>query len=91
MSTNHANKKLTPAECAHKLGVGGDKVYGWIRSGELRAINVASDPRGRPLYKISIEDLAAFEHGRQVAINPAPTPRPRRQPKTKDYFPDVSS
>ena len=70
--------KLTPPEVARRYGISPDKVLFWIRSGEFRAVNVATRANGRPRYIIDDADIAEFEH-RRVAQK-APTPRRRRKP-----------
>lgn len=70
--------KLTPPEVAEKLRVGVEKVHGWIRNGELRAINVAKQLGLRPRYRIDVEDLKAFEDRRAVVPVPPPAPRGKR-------------
>ena len=70
----------TIAEAARRYGVSADKVVGWIRSGELRAINLATRRNGRPRWRIGHADLLAFED-RRAAIPAAPQPRRRRTPK----------
>ncbi|HAA50434.1 MAG TPA: DNA-binding protein [Planctomycetaceae bacterium] len=59
-------EKLTPPQLARKLGVGTEKVLGWIRTGELRAINGATKPGGRPRYLIDQADVELFEAARRV-------------------------
>jgi excisionase family DNA binding protein len=56
---------LTPPQIAKALGVGNDKVWGWIRRGELVATNVTTKPGGRPRWRISKEDFDAFRKGKQ--------------------------
>ena len=73
MSTRY----LTPPQVADLLAVNPNKVLGFIRSGELRATNVAANLIGRPLWRISPADLAVFEQ-RRAAVAPAKT-RPRRK------------
>lgn len=67
-----AARPLTPGEVAARYGVGRDKVLGWIRSGQLRAVNLASatgaDRRDR--WRITAADLAAFEAVRQSVESP---------------------
>ena len=77
-------RKLTPPQLARRLGVGPDKVLNWIRTGELRAINAATKPNGRPRYLIDIEDLRAFENRRAV------TPRCVAAKRTKTSSSDVA-
>ena len=84
-----SRQKLTPPQLAKEWGVSPDKVVAFIRSGELRAIDISSN-RGspRPRYLIDIDDLRAFEAARAV-IPPQPkTKRRRRRRDTgiKEYF-----
>ena len=51
---------------AEEWGVSPSKVRDLIASGQLRAINLARDPNGRPRYSISREDIAAFEQAREA-------------------------
>lgn len=67
---------LSPPAIAERYGVDPAKVLCWIRRGELRAVNVATNNGGRPRYRISPADLAVFEAAR--AVTP-PAPRIRRR------------
>lgn len=75
-----AQTKLTPPEVARQLRVSRNKVLGWIKSGELRAVNVADRTCQQPRYVIGVEDLAAFEESRsnRAAITPAASKRRRK-------------
>lgn len=42
-----ADKSVTPPQVAKMFGVNAGKVVGWIRSGELRAVNIAAKTSGR--------------------------------------------
>ena len=42
---------LTPAQVAASRGIGVSKVYAWIRSGELEAIDLARTRTGRPRWR----------------------------------------
>ena len=44
-----------------RFAVGEHTVLGWIRAGELRAVNVSRTLGGRPRWRITAEALAAFE------------------------------
>jgi hypothetical protein len=70
--------KLTPPQLARRLRVSPDKVLTWIKSGELRAVNVATNPKGRPRFVIDPNDVEAFEARRSVHKKP-PATRRRRQ------------
>jgi excisionase family DNA binding protein len=76
---------LTPPEFARQLRVKASKVIGWIRSGELAAIDTA--PRGalRPRYRISREAVESFERRRAVVPLPAPVRRRRKRAAVKSF------
>lgn len=69
--------KYTPPEVGGRYGVDPGKVIHWIKTGQLRAINAARDPNGRPRYLVDIVDLLDFE--RQRAVTPPEPPAPRRR------------
>src|SRR6185312_15394978 len=78
----HAGLKVKDA--ARRYRVGTDKIRRWIRTGELRAIDTATEGKSR--YVIPPEALAAFEQARSAA---RPTPQPQRRPRklqVKDYL-----
>lgn len=77
------NTKFTPPQLARLWGIGYDKVVAWIRSGELRAINAATTPGGRPRYLIDEADIKSFELRR--AVSPPPPPQPRKRRHTDDF------
>lgn len=79
--------KLTPPEIARMWGIAVDKVWAWIRSGELRAINAAEQRHGRPRYLVDRDDLAKFEECRRV-LPPTPPAAKRRRtfPHPPDYI-----
>jgi hypothetical protein len=77
----------TPPELARRYRVTADKVLGWIRSGQLSAVNVAQRPDGRPRWRISQEAIEAFERARSA--RPAPVVRRvkrKRLAGIKEYF-----
>jgi hypothetical protein len=75
--TTH-RRKLTPPEIARRYGIHPLKVLGWIRSGELRAVNVAASPLKRPRWRVDERDLEVFEQ-RRTAQAVAPGRRKRRR------------
>ena len=78
--------KLTPPELARQWGIDVAKVLKWIKSGELRAVNLATTRTGRPRYAIDQADVAIFEAGRAVQP-PAPRVRRRRaDPNVIQFF-----
>ena len=72
---------LTPPQVAKRLRVSPDKVLAWIRSSELRAVNVATRDSTRPRYRVTINDLKAFEERRSTSAGIS-VPRRNRRPPT---------
>jgi hypothetical protein len=92
-----ASPELTyfnPAQVAEMWGVSHDKVLEFIKSGELRAFNVASKTSRRPQFKIPSAALREFEErrsGRDPARSLLPPCRRRSSEKssaspTRGYF-----
>jgi hypothetical protein len=79
--------KFTVPQLAKQWGLDPSKVRGWIRRGELRAINVGSGSK-RPRFLIDAVDIEAFEKAREVipACPPPRVPRGRRLPPVKSYI-----
>ncbi len=79
----------TPPRLAKRLGIAEDKVYAWIASGQLLAINMAAHPDGeRARWRISedaISDFLARRTSKPAASTPAKQRR-RRAPTGKQYF-----
>ncbi len=80
-----SRKKWTPPQIAERWCSGVGKVHGFIQSGELVAIDLATKRGGSPRYKIDIDDLEAFEQSRRV-VPPAPKPRRRRRDPSFKQF-----
>lgn len=78
----------TAPQLAKRWKINVDKVLGFIRSGELRSLNLAKDRNGRPRYKILLSDVQKFEESRQTkpAIQQPRRRRRRRTAAGKDYF-----
>jgi hypothetical protein len=70
-------QKISPPELAARWGVDAHKVLCWIRSGELKAVNLATTLAGRPRYAIDEREIELFEL-RRSTTGPAPAPRRRR-------------
>jgi excisionase family DNA binding protein len=79
-------QKITPPEVAARWGVSPDKVLAWIRDGELRAINAATRPGGRPRWLIDLADLAAFEQRRAGGSSPTVKRRRKRPGNVIEFF-----
>ena len=72
------DRAISPHALSKQLGVKPTKVLNWIRTGELRAINLAETAGKRPRWKILPHDLEEFFDSRRVTP-PAPRPRRRRR------------
>ncbi len=71
------DRAISANALAHRLGVRHSKIIGFIKSGELEAVNLAADPTGRPRWKIMPEAIEDFLAGRRA--QPAPVPRRRKR------------
>ena len=78
---------LTPPTIAKEYGVSPDKVLGWIRSGDLAAVNVATSSSGRPRFVVKVEALEDFERRRSSTPSPQPTrSRKRNAGQVIEFF-----
>jgi hypothetical protein len=59
-------RKLTVPQVAKLWGVSTKKVNFFVRTGQLKAINLASNTSNRPRYSVDLCDIAAFEQTRRV-------------------------
>lgn len=74
----------TVKQLAEYYSVKMDTVLGWIHSGQLKAINVASVGSKRPRFRITDESVAEFELSRRT-VSPPKVER-RRKKVAIDYF-----
>ena len=78
---------LTPPQVARQFGIDAKKITGWIRRGELKAVNLATTTSGRPRWKISPADLEAFLAARSAGPMPKVSRQRRRKtPGITEYF-----
>ena len=68
----------TVQKIAERYAVGEHTVLRWIRTGDLRAIDVSRNSGGKPRWRVTQESLQAFEALRTGTPAPA-TKRRRRQ------------
>jgi transposase len=54
-------RSMSPTAVAKLYGVGIGKVLAWIKSGDLKAVNVATNRSQRPRWAISPDAIAEFE------------------------------
>ena len=77
---------LTTTQIAQRLRVKVDTVRAWIKSGELKGVNVGQGSV-KPRFRVDPADLALFEQRRSVVPPPKLTRRRRkRNPETTQYF-----
>jgi hypothetical protein len=85
---SESQRYFSPPQIAEQYAIDPHKVVGWIRRGELKAIDVATHTGGRPRYRVSSESLAEFEAKRSA--NPQPKisriRRRRTDPTIHEYF-----
>jgi hypothetical protein len=77
---------LTPPQLAKRWSVSPAKVLGWIRRGELAALNLADTPSGkRPRWRVTPEVVQQFEASR---LSPAARPQAvrRKRPARSDVI-----
>jgi hypothetical protein len=83
-----AERGYSIADLSRRWKIGSDKIRSFLRRGELIGIKVASDPAGRPQWRITQASVEAFERRRSSA--PAPKPARRRMQRAPvDYLADV--
>jgi hypothetical protein len=77
---------LTVNHVCVRYGIKPEKVLAWIHSGQLRALNLNTDPKSpRPRWRILSADLEAFERIR-CNLEPAKRGRPRKAaPAVKEF------
>ena len=83
-----AERDMTPPEYANLKAVSVNTVLAWIKSGELKATNLASRSSRRPRYRISPVARREFELARSVVPATPAAPRVRRKstPGVREYF-----
>lgn len=69
---------ITPPAIARRFGITHEKVMHWIKSGQLKAVNIATRPTGRPRYVVAETELQAFEN-RRASVPMTPIPRKRKE------------
>ena len=70
---------LSPSDIAVSRGINVLKVLTWIKSGELKAVNVATCAGRLPRWRISPADLEAFDAARAAVPQAPVSRRPRRK------------
>lgn len=76
---------LNPPAIAKRFHVKQQIVGEWIRTGELKAVDVSERRGGRPRWRVSQQALDEFLATRSNR-KPAATPRRKRQVKLVEFF-----
>jgi hypothetical protein len=79
-------RSFSVADLRLRWKVGADKIHGFIRRGELVAVNVATSLSRRPQWRVTRESVELFERRRSSVPPPKPQRRRRRMAEI-DYFP----
>ena len=79
---------MTPPRLARRWGVAPEKILQLIHSGQLRAVNLAVDPKGRPRWRIHLSEIERFEESRSSRPPLPKQPRRRRRESStgREYF-----
>lgn len=86
-SVRTRRRMLTPPELARIWGCKPDKVLAFIKSGQLRAIDLSERRDKRPRFRIDPADVELFETARQVVPKlPAARRVKRNGTGVKEYF-----
>ncbi len=81
------DRALSPPALAEKLRVKPQKVLGWIKDGQLKAVNVAESRAGRPRWRILPEAIEEFLTARSsTPESPEPRRRRRREVGKRRYY-----
>ncbi|MHC4405429.1 MAG: helix-turn-helix domain-containing protein [Planctomycetota bacterium] len=76
----------TVRDLCDRYGVGEHTILGWIRSGELQAIDVSRNRGGKPRWRITKEALEAFELVRTHSPPPPRTRRRKQPPEIVEFY-----
>lgn len=77
---------LTPPEVAKRLRVSPETVIGWIKSGELAAINSGKQGCIRPRYRILEADLQSFIQRRYIGSSVKPQRVSHKSPEVIEFW-----
>lgn len=76
----------TVRDLCERYCVGEHTVLAWIRSGELRAIDVSRNRGGKPRWRVTPEALEAFELIRTPSPPPPRKRRRKQPPDVVEYY-----
>jgi hypothetical protein len=87
MKDDIAQEGYRVADLCRRWKVGADKIRGFLRRGELVAVNVATNLSGKPQWRVTAESVQQFER-RRSSVPVSKPRRRRRRPVETDYYPD---
>jgi hypothetical protein len=64
-----------------------NKIRKWLASGQLVGVNLATNPAGRPQWRITAASVEAFEARRTSAPTPRPARRRQKRSQQVDFYP----
>jgi transposase len=67
------------SDLCEKYGVGEHTVLAWVKSGELKGVNVARKPGTRPKWRFTAEAIAQFEISRESGGGAATATKAKRK------------
>ena len=73
-------------DLCERFAIGEHTILGWIKRGELKAINVSRKQGGRPKWRITEEALAAFEQLRTPTPTPSQTRRKKQSTNVIEFY-----
>jgi len=75
------------ADLARRWRIGRDKVRGFIRRGEIVAVNFSTVLSGKPQWRVMPEEASRFEQRRSSAAPVKTAPRRRQPAGATDFYP----
>ena len=80
------DRTFTVKNLTERFGVSEGTILGWIKRGELRALDVSRQRGGRPRWRITQEALSDFELLRTHSPSPPPTRRKKRPAEIIKFY-----
>jgi len=81
-----ARPYVSPNQLAAELGISWAKTVGFIRSGELKAVDVSARRGGRPQWRIARADVELFLARRAATPIPRVTRRRRKPADIIEFY-----
>ncbi len=85
IKTKPVREWITPPMIAAEVGGHPETVIGWIRSGELPAVDFSRRGSLKPRFRVKREDFDAFLRRRSVVAPSKPAPRRKATEQVTQY------